>query len=256
MNSNWRHIAILRAASLLAPHSERAEWLLEWRSELWYVPECEATMFCLGAFRDALWVRQNHLRPRNLESPASCLALLSAIAAMSILIAICLLQPLGKGTTYWRLHARDLPGACLLSLVYTAVFLAVIRLVVGPPGQAPPAGRLRRAAFFAAKTALVQPIMLCWLFILVLVSRVLPPVAPLATGSMWILTARWLILDQRRRCPVCLRLLANPVRIGAPSNTLLHWYGVESLCSQGHGFLQVSEVVTSYSGSRRWLRLA
>ena len=239
MNSNWRHIAILRAASLLAPHSERAEWLLEWRSELWYVPECEATMFCLGAFCDARWVRQNHLRPRNLESPASCLALLSAIAAMSILIAICLLQPLGK-----------------LSLVYTAVFLAVIRLVVGPPGQAPSAGRLRRAAFFAAKTALVQPIMLCWLFILVLVSRVLPPVAPLATGSMWILTARWLILDQQRRCPVCLRLLANPVRIGAPSNTLLHWYGVESLCSQGHGFLQVSEVVTSYSGSRRWLRLA
>jgi hypothetical protein len=256
MNSIWPQIALLRVASLLAPRSERPEWLREWRSELWYVPPREATTFSLGAFRDAFWLRRNNLQPRDLESPGSCLALLAAIAAISTLVAICLLQPLGTGTTYWRLHVRDLPATCVLSLVYTAVFLAVIRFVVGPPGQTSSAGKLRRAAFFAAKTALVQPIMLCWLFLLVLISRVAPPVAPLATGSMWISIARWLILDQRRRCPVCLRLLANPVRIGAPSNTLLHWYGVESVCSRGHGFLQVPEVLTSYSGNRRWLRLA
>src|ERR1035438_836888 len=30
------HLAILRAAGLLVPGPQRAEWLAEWRSELWY----------------------------------------------------------------------------------------------------------------------------------------------------------------------------------------------------------------------------
>jgi hypothetical protein len=31
------HLAILRGAALLVPCQQRAEWLSEWRSELWYV---------------------------------------------------------------------------------------------------------------------------------------------------------------------------------------------------------------------------
>ncbi len=46
-----------------------------------------------------------------------------------------------------------------------------------------------------------------------------------------------MITDQQRRCPVCLRLLTNPVRIGTPSRTFLEWYGAESTCSRGHGLL-------------------
>ena len=60
--------AILRAASLVAPAGQRAEWLVEWRSELWYVPARGAARFCLGAFRDAYWVRRNS---HNLEDPAT-----------------------------------------------------------------------------------------------------------------------------------------------------------------------------------------
>ncbi len=62
MKSEWLQHIILHVASLLAPSDQRAEWLEEWRSELWYVPRRGATRFCLGAFRDALWLRRNNLR--------------------------------------------------------------------------------------------------------------------------------------------------------------------------------------------------
>ena len=70
-----------------------------------------------------------------------------------------------------------------------------------------------------------------------------------------ILALRWVITDQQRRCPVCLRLLTNPVRIGTPSRTFLEWYGAESTCSRGHGLLHVSEISSSYSEKPQWLRL-
>ncbi len=264
MKRKWLQHTVLRAASLLAPGDQRADWLDEWHSELWYIPERGATRFCLGAFRDALWVRRNDLNPSNrsrslLESPASCLAFLAVLAGVSLLIAACLLTPLRWQTTLWRLRPRDLPAACTLMLMHTGLILPVTRSVMGPATTAdypsPWRSRLRRGAFLALKIALVQPLMLCGLFAQILVGRLLPIAAPLVMCSTWILTCRWLILDQRRRCPVCLRLLMNPVRIGTPSRSFLDWYGAESMCSRGHGLLHVPETSASYSGPRQWLRL-
>ncbi len=92
MKGAWLQHTILRAASLLVPGDERAEWMEEWRSELWYIPQCRATLFCMGAFRDALWLRSNRCVPVTrtgirLESPLSCLALLAALAALSVFFA-------------------------------------------------------------------------------------------------------------------------------------------------------------------------
>ena len=70
---------------------------------------------------------------------------------------------------------------------------------------------------------------------------------PGAAGGCW--------TDQRRRCPVCLRLLTDPVRIGSASQTFLEWYGAESTCSRGHGLLQVSEMPASYAAKPEWLAL-
>lgn len=263
MKNRYLHCGILRAASLLAPGDQRARWLQEWRSELWYVPQGGATWFCLGAFRDAFWVRRNSLGPAtrtssHLESPASCLAFLATLAAASVLLAACLLDPLRQGTTHWHLRVRDLPAGCVMMLLYTGLLLPVTRLVMGqaPAGDSPAPwpGRLRRGAFLTMKIALVQPVMLCG-FLLLMLGGPMAPAAPLGILAMWILTCRWLILDQRRRCPVCLRLLTNPVRIGSPSQTLLDWYGAESVCSRGHGLLHAPEISTSYSGRRKWLRL-
>jgi len=70
-----------------------------------------------------------------------------------------------------------------------------------------------------------------------------------------ILALRWAIVDQRKRCPVCLRLVKNPVRVGRPSQTFLEWYGTEFMCAKGHGLLHVPEISTSCYSAQQWLRL-
>jgi hypothetical protein len=63
------HLAILRSASLLDARSDRAEWFAEWSAELWHVV---ATAFCLGAFRDAFWLRRNNQPDRAFNLPRRC----------------------------------------------------------------------------------------------------------------------------------------------------------------------------------------
>ena len=77
------HIAILRNAALLVPAPERGEWLAEWKAELYYVGH-DATAFCLGSFRDALWLRRKSFSVRrmfSLDSPLSCVLLLAALGS-------------------------------------------------------------------------------------------------------------------------------------------------------------------------------
>jgi hypothetical protein len=68
----------------------------------------------------------------------------------------------------------------------------------------------------------------------------------------YVLAFRWILIDQRRRCPVCLRLLSHPTRIGGLSHVFLEWCGTEFICARGHGLLHVPEVATSSYGSQRW----
>jgi hypothetical protein len=84
-------LAILHSARLLVPRGQRAEWFAEWKAELDYVcqnAEAAATSFCLGAFRDAFWLRRNShpsARPAAvLASPYHCLALLAVLAAVAV----------------------------------------------------------------------------------------------------------------------------------------------------------------------------
>src|SRR5215467_7767681 len=99
MNNARLPYAIVRAASLLTPWDRRAEWVKEWRSELWYIPRHEATRFCLGAFRDALCLRRDNPSTAkrtgilHLESPLSCLGFLALMAAASIVIMVRLPLP-------------------------------------------------------------------------------------------------------------------------------------------------------------------
>jgi hypothetical protein len=85
-------------------------------------------------------------------------------------------------------------------------------------------------------------------------------------GTMWLvqlafwigfwgghLAIRWALADQRRRCPVCLRRLANPVRMGDRSRILLEWSGTELICRCGHGLLHVPEEPAIWFSRQRWL---
>jgi len=95
----WMHLGLLWGASLLVPASERSEWSREWQTELWYVlRECcsatnlttnarsirAATAFCIGAYHDALWLRQRSWQQqqplaRICRSPSVCLFVLGGI---------------------------------------------------------------------------------------------------------------------------------------------------------------------------------
>ena len=253
MNAQWLQWTILRAASLLAPGDERAEWLAGWRSELWYIPRRGSTVFCLGAFRDALWLRRNSPSSRkHLESPFRCLAWLALLAAASLLIALLLPAP-DTMSRFSHLRVRDLPEGCLAMLLLSALALPVIRLAMGPHASRYPLpwrSHLRRGVFLALKIALIQPMMLGGFVVVCAI-----PIANIPFSVCWILAIRWALIDQRDRCPVCLRLLTDPIRIGSASQTFLEWYGAESTCSRGHGLLQTTEVPASYSGKPEWLAL-
>ena len=104
------HLAILRSAALLVPGPQRAEWFAEWSAELWYVNR-GATAFCLGAFRDAFWLRRNNptrMAPRtfSLRSPLSCLLFLAALAAVSVYLR---LSPAPRPRRMGQRKPRSLP---------------------------------------------------------------------------------------------------------------------------------------------------
>ena len=262
MSIGWMPHLILRTASLLAPADRRAEWVREWRSELWYIPPDGAARFCLGAFPDALWVRRNHASPVkgpaiHLVSPLSCLAFLAMVAALSLAITLLLPAP-GLPDIPQRLRARDLPAGCCAMLIFSSTMLPVLWLVMGrAPShfhQVPWPNRVRSGIFLVLKIALVHPIVLASFLLAISLNHVVP-IAALGIFSTSVFALRWVLIDQRERCPVCLRLLTDPVRIGTASQTLLEWYGGESACSRGHGLLHRAEIPSSYSAYPQWHRL-
>ena len=66
---------------------------------------------------------------------------------------------------------------------------------------------------------------------------------------------RWAMFDQRQRCPVCLRRVTHPARVGLASRTFLGWNGTEMMCMGGHTLLHVPSLPTSWFSGQRWLYL-
>jgi hypothetical protein len=80
--------------------------------------------------------------------------------------------------------------------------------------------------------------------------------AQFATGFVFSLTGlRWALFDQRHRCPVCLRHVTNPTRVGLASHTFLGWNGTEMFCAGGHTLLHVPALPTSWFQAPRWVYL-
>src|SRR5262249_5923836 len=122
------------------------------------------------------------------------------------------------------------------------------------PGRLPRRTWLRSASFLLLKIALVQPALLCF-FVFCIALAPLVFFAPYLSCASWILALRWIFADQRGRCPVCLRLLTPPVRIGTPGRTFLEPYAAGSICSRGHGLLQADGVAVTYAEPARWLSI-
>jgi hypothetical protein len=76
-----------------------------------------------------------------------------------------------------------------------------------------------------------------------------------ATFAVCLFGARWALLDQRQRCPVCLRRVTNPAQVGLASRTFLAWNGTELICADGHALLHIPGLPTSWFSTQRWLYL-
>jgi hypothetical protein len=102
--------------------------------------------------------------------------------------------------------------------------------------------------FLCIKIGLLAPVPF---FVCAAFAPLFPPVTMIVLPA-WIFGFRWILADQRRRCPVCLHLLSNPVHIGSPAQMMFGWYGTELACTRGHGLLYVPEAPTTWCGAQRW----
>ncbi len=158
---------------------------------------------------------------------------------------------------YVRLADRSWELAWIvgLSFILACVMVRVTAMISSPPGGHPRRIGPRRGLFLAAKAFLILPIIIFGSLDLGSFGKSLSPIFIdfAFIGSLF--AARWMLADQRKRCPVCLRLLANPVRIGESSHILLEWHGTELMCRRGHGMLYVPEWPPIWTGRQRWLEL-
>lgn len=112
-------------------------------------------------------------------------------------------------------------------------------------------GAMPRRAWIFLALKLVLAISVVWF-----AAWLLPkPVIPQALIIGWVIAGRWALHDQRRRCPVCLRMVTKPVSYGCLSHVLLDWHGAEYICPEGHGLLQISATFASPYAAQQWVRL-
>lgn len=260
----WLQQAILRSAALLVPDRERVEWLAEWRSELWHARQAlgtaRATAFCLGAFQDGLWLWGNAPRRPirdivNLNPPARCLGFLMLLAAASLLVAYQIPNPPPiPARPSDHLFLLIVIFACVILPTSTSLSLGDYRANRRVPSRST---RLRRWVFLVAKIALI----LLMTYAPMRYSAYAVNADPHSSSAGLVIQAlvwglpfalRWSLHDQRQRCPVCLRLLGNPVRVGEPAGYFLEWNCTELICLRGHGMLYVPECHTSWFDTPRW----
>jgi hypothetical protein len=120
--------------------------------------------------------------------------------------------------------------------------------------------RLRRWSFLTAKIGLLLPIAYFVSVDLAYTRTALHPATAvyiqlIASFSICLLGLRWTLRDQRQRCPVCLRRLQHPAKVGYASHSFLAWNGLELICTGGHGLLHVPEMPTSWFSTQRWVYL-
>lgn len=145
-------------------------------------------------------------------------------------------------------RARDdfFPSLIAQFFVWCLLAPMTTRLSLGDyPGKFRP----RQWVFLAAKILLVMPIMVFGSLSFAGVGAIV--LAPV--GGLFAM--RWVLDDQRSRCPVCLRLLSHPVRIGQSSHMFLEWHGTELICLHGHGLLHVPDRPSIWFTRQRWMDL-
>jgi len=99
----WQSNLILRAASLLVPGAQRAEWYREWHAEIWHrihflhesgrltsATQMELARDCWGSFADAAWLRFDRQKVLHAarEAPRTARFCLVALALMLMIVLV------------------------------------------------------------------------------------------------------------------------------------------------------------------------
>jgi hypothetical protein len=262
---------LLYLAALIVPDHERDAWrtrrhaLLEslltlaLRGELAGKEAACIAWWCRRTFADALTARWGTCDLRSCaRGPAF---LVGAACSVLVLLAVCthglavtrsLLTLLGRVPQHGftdRLMGNLLPFVFALA---TAFMASAGRISLRGRG-------CRYIAFLLLKMTLLTTIMLLlWIEggaalraslpnapLRVLIGGVLLTVA-LVVSFDWVIL--WGLADQHHRCPVCLRRLVMPVRIGSWAS-VFEPVTTEWLCDTGHGLLSMSETETGHPDS-------
>jgi hypothetical protein len=283
--SRW----LLRLAAQLAPVRERSEFAERWenrllalcilmeRGEVMAHGSAGLAALCRDAFIAAFWLRFSRAGvQRWMRGPQSVLTFTWIGAAM--------LAALSRGFQATREVIRAAIECDVLSIpliggrvihytpasdmVVGRVVPIAMALAIG--GSLFVIGRLsvgrypwRYWLYLAAK--IVSAIVLLplvwieashWLWTLIAPLLLRSWVAGIGATAAFLagfgLAARWILDDQRNRCPVCLHRLADPVRMGSWSS-MFEPVTTEMLCEDGHGALSVAE--SSMTEGDRWVSL-
>jgi hypothetical protein len=136
----------------------------------------------------------------------------------------------------------------LTALACACIFLSATRsFALGAAG-------IRQWLFLVANVVCILPILYCFAALSIAWNGTAFGVLSfLAVFPGGFFAFRWILEDQRRRCPVCLRRLSKPVGFGQASYTFLGWYGTELTCVRGHGLLRVPEISSTWLSTQRWV---
>ena len=254
---------LLQMVGRLVPFAERADWRRSWHAELWHAHHprscrsaCTMTDLLIGVAADALWIRTESWKRRLRGTASLCLVMLVSSSMLALMIGAVM-------SGGWSALGAYVEGHISCSMV-GSVLVVFVAFATSPPKPQEQSSTskvtvlLRRQLFFGLKLLLV--LLLAFLLsvdLSITLHRELPNTADLLQVLDYVVLAlvglRWALQDQELRCKRCLRMLTTPARVGRPSRNLLEWNGTELRCQWGHGLLSVPEMVTSWSGSSRWI---
>lgn len=274
--------ALIRIASWIVPGSLRPSWHARWESGLadWWIlvergelisgTSAQLARTVRTAFADAFWLRFNkgYLEywvrgPSFLLVCAATVLILAAALTRGFAVTRALID-MAAGRPGPRILVWESPTGTLIAYTLPIVFALAAGVVLVAIGRLSVHGYgWRYWTFLSLKTLAVMVLVsLLWIEGGTALRRLIPDFyARALVGGIGLTLVfvfgfgyalAWDFEDQRRRCPVCLRLLGMPVTIGS-------WASVfepavtELLCDEGHGRLCLSE---SESGQPdRWTAL-
>ena len=271
-------------AGRLAPPAVRHEFRQRWNSRLANLcilvdrgevagrDRDELMLLCHDALSNAFWLRFNRAGLRRWTLGPQFVMTLAAVAALLIALlshGFQATRSLVYAAIEWDIVPGKLPYVdprhnmvvahafpIAMALAIGASLVAIGRLSLGRYGW-------RYWCYLAVK--LVAVIVLIpllwiegsrWLWLLITPELLRAWVAGLGATLAFLggfgLAAIWVFDDQRRRCPVCLRLLARPVTMGSWSS-MFEPVTTEFLCDEGHGALSLAE--SEIGQGDRWVSL-